>query len=297
MELQQLIYFEEIAKCGSLTKAAEKLHTSQPSLSRNLHALEDELGTYLFDRVGRNIVLNNAGRIALQRVVAVLDSVEGIKNDVEEYVLDKRYSVDFYCPVPMGHAESALMDFKRRHPDIRLRIAAYNSPQLANIQPDLTFFASSINHTESNYLRLGDEDIVLIVPKDDPLASEESVALESLYDRDFVGLLPSAIYSTIDQMFVEAGFRPHQVIQTQEFNQLLTFVEAGFGITLGAGITWFNERWEKSLARIPLSDIKRKRSIYLKWPENAIPTLATICLRDFIIGYFNDNYGFDARIG
>ena len=86
MEIQQLEYFRVIAECGSLTKAAQTLHTSQPSLSRSLRSLEDELGTPLFDRVGRNIVLNSAGRIALDRCMNVLNSTKAVKQDVERFV-------------------------------------------------------------------------------------------------------------------------------------------------------------------------------------------------------------------
>ena len=82
MEMQQLQNFYVIAQCESLTKAAQKLHTSQPSLSRSLHSLENELGAPLFDRVGRNIVLNDAGRFALSKVIDDLDTAEYFKIDI-----------------------------------------------------------------------------------------------------------------------------------------------------------------------------------------------------------------------
>lgn len=86
MEIQQLKNFVTIANCENLTKAAQKLHVSQPSLSRSLHALEDELGVLLFDRIGRNIVLNDAGRIALDRALVALSAVDSIRTDVGSFV-------------------------------------------------------------------------------------------------------------------------------------------------------------------------------------------------------------------
>lgn len=91
MEMQQLQNFYVIAQCESLTKAAQRLHTSQPSLSRSLHSLEDELGAPLFDRVGRNIVLNDTGRFALTKVLNVLNSAESIKLDVSEFIQSKNF--------------------------------------------------------------------------------------------------------------------------------------------------------------------------------------------------------------
>ena len=109
MEMQQLQNFYVIAQCESLTKAAQRLHTSQPSLSRSLHSLEDELGAPLFDRVGRNIVLNDTGRFALTKVLNVLNSAESIKLDVSEFIQSKNFSVDIYSPVPMGCFEEIIL--------------------------------------------------------------------------------------------------------------------------------------------------------------------------------------------
>ena len=114
MEMQQLQNFYVIAQCESLTKAAQKLHTSQPSLSRSLHSLENELGAPLFDRVGRNIVLNDAGRFALSKVVDVLDSAESIKLDISDFIHNKNFSVDIYSPVPMGEFEDIIIGFKEQ---------------------------------------------------------------------------------------------------------------------------------------------------------------------------------------
>lgn len=127
MEMQQLQNFYVIAQCESLTKAAQRLHTSQPSLSRSLHSLEDELGAPLFDRVGRNIVLNDTGRFALTKVLNVLNSAESIKLDVSEFIQSKNFSVDIYSPVPMGCFEEIIIGFKEEYPNVRLRMASWHS--------------------------------------------------------------------------------------------------------------------------------------------------------------------------
>lgn len=139
MEMQQLQNFYVIAQCESLTKAAQRLHTSQPSLSRSLHSLEDELGAPLFDRVGRNIVLNDTGRFALTKVLNVLNSAESIKLDVSEFIQSKNFSVDIYSPVPMGCFEEIIIGFKEEYPNVRLRMASWHSEKLKNVQPDITF--------------------------------------------------------------------------------------------------------------------------------------------------------------
>ncbi|MDO4400008.1 MAG: LysR family transcriptional regulator [Coriobacteriia bacterium] len=294
MEIQQLEQFVTIAECENLTKAAQKLHVSQPSLSRSLHALEDELGTILFDRIGRNIVLNNAGRIALERTLVALNSLDIIKRDVEEYNHETNRTVNVYAPVPMGNNEEIIIEFKRTHPDIHLRVGTYNttySDRLKRLRPDITFFASPIVHKEPNYLMLGEEDIVLAVAKKNPLAQRESVQLKQLSQERFIGLLPSTLYDIVNHMFLEAGFEPNVVLEDQHYSRIMAYVAADFGLTLAPAITWFG-RWKSDVAGITISDVHRKRYLYLKWPENSVMNEATLRFREYLVDYYNKNYGF-----
>jgi DNA-binding transcriptional LysR family regulator len=253
MEMQQLQNFYVIAQCESLTKAAQKLHTSQPSLSRSLHSLENELGAPLFDRVGRNIVLNDAGRFALSKVVDVLDSAESIKLDISDFIHNKNFSVDIYSPVPMGEFEDIIIGFKEQYPNVRLRMASWNSSRLKSVQPSITFFASPHIHKEPNYLLLGEEQVCLAVSRNNPLSKVENVSLASLSNAPFVSTLcDSPFYSIITEMFSQAGFKPNTVIEDQDYNRVMSYVAHDFGIALAPSITWFG-RWREQHSRQTLS--------------------------------------------
>lgn len=296
MEMQQLQNFYVIAQCESLTKAAQKLHTSQPSLSRSLHSLENELGAPLFDRVGRNIVLNDAGRFALSKVVDVLDSAESIKLDISDFIHNKNFSVDIYSPVPMGEFEDIIIGFKEQYPNVRLRMASWNSSRLKSVQPSITFFASPHIHKEPNYLLLGEEQVCLAVSRNNPLSKVENVSLASLSNAPFVSTLcDSPFYSIITEMFSQAGFKPNTVIEDQDYNRVMSYVAHDFGIALAPSITWFG-RWREQVTSIPLNDIHGKRYLYLKWPENSVMNWATLRFRDFVIKHFNERYGFDVKV-
>src|ERR1700756_3739744 len=84
MELHQLRYFCAVAETGSFSRAAEQSHVSQPSLSQQIMKLEDELGTRLFDRLGRSVRLTDVGKAFLPRARAVLRELEAAKGDVVE---------------------------------------------------------------------------------------------------------------------------------------------------------------------------------------------------------------------
>jgi LysR family hydrogen peroxide-inducible transcriptional activator len=84
MELQQLRYFCAIADTGNFSRAAQQTHVSQPSLSQQIRKLEDELGTRLFDRLGRTVRLTELGQIFLPRARAVLRDLETARRAVVE---------------------------------------------------------------------------------------------------------------------------------------------------------------------------------------------------------------------
>ncbi len=84
MELLQLQYFKTIAECQHITRAANKLMISQPSLSNTLSRIENELGVQLFDRQGRNIILNNYGKIVLEHANNILRELDNIRTEIDE---------------------------------------------------------------------------------------------------------------------------------------------------------------------------------------------------------------------
>ncbi len=296
MEMQQLQNFYVIAQCESLTKAAQKLHTSQPSLSRSLHSLEEELGAPLFDRVGRNIVLNDTGKFALEKILNVLNSAESIKFDISDFIQNKNFAVDIYSPVPMGCFEEIIIGFKKEHPNVRLRMASWHSDMLKNIQPDITFFASPHVHRDHNYLLLGEEEVCVAVANSNPLSKYNSIPLIALSNASFVStLFDSPFYKITSEMFNQAGFEPNIIFEDQDYNRVMSYVAHDFGIALSPSITWVG-RWCDQITTIPISDIHRKRYLYLKWPENKIMGWATLRFRDYVIQHFNNRYGFSCEI-
>ena len=84
MEKNQLLYVLETARCGSVTRAAEKLHLSQPSLSNQIIQLEQELGIPLFDREKRNIRLNDAGRFLEQKLLPIMAALEELPAEIKK---------------------------------------------------------------------------------------------------------------------------------------------------------------------------------------------------------------------
>lgn len=287
MELYQLRYLQEIARCGSLREAAKNLHITQPPLSRCIKALEDEIGEPLFDHVGRNIVLNDVGKVVLLGANATLQSAEAIKQSVNEYVRSREQTINLYAPVPLGNDARVLYEFKQKYPNVRLRVGVAPAETLKYEIPDLIFFSSPLEHSDKeNYIHLGDEDIVLAVSKDSPLAKKESVALKSLEGEDFINNVPNAYSTMVSEMLSEAGISPHCVMENQSYQQIIDAVSLGFGVALVPEITWINER--SNVALVPLSDVHRLRHLYLKWPEGSVLSGAVELMKDYLVEHYRN---------
>ena len=287
MELYQLRYFQAVARCQNISSASKELHVSQPSLSRSIKRLEDELGVELFDRVGRRIVLNDKGAVLLDSVCKALESVDSVEETLFRYIRNKSRTLNVLCPVPFGDTDEVLMGFMRENPDVFVRFCAEPTPYFAGESPDLTFFASFTRHVEPNYRVLGEEEFVLTVPKGHALAKKKEVRLADLSDESFVMVLPSAVRAVIDGMFVEAGFEPHVVIEDQECRRINSYVANGFGVSICPSITWFSRSDLDQVSTVRIADVKRKRTLYLKRRESNLPSAAAEAFSDYLARYFS----------
>lgn len=94
MELNQIKQFRVIARTESISRAAELLFIAQPSLSQTLKRLESELGTQLFDRRGRKIILNNAGRIFLKYCDEIVTALDNASKEINEYLGNEKNDIN-----------------------------------------------------------------------------------------------------------------------------------------------------------------------------------------------------------
>lgn len=292
MKLQQLKEFCVIAQCENLTKAAKVLHTSQPSLSRNLRMLEEELNAELFTRTGRNIVLNDAGRFALERIAPALTNLEGVKRDIDKFVYDGSRSVDVFVPEPIPGLEEIVADFCERYPDIKLRVSSQKIDRFKNTRPSIAIISSPIPREEGNYLLLEEEPFSLMVSKNYSLATKESVKLEQLSLEPFILPLQGALFETTSHMFQDAGITPSVVLEDNDRMRIMSYVAKGIGVTLAPAKTWI-QGWQDQVVALPLSDATAKRYLYLKWPEGSLMNWAAMRFRDCVVKYLNESYAFD----
>lgn len=187
MELRVLRYFLEVAREGNITHAAERLHISQPTLSKQLKELEGELGKKLFVRGNYNVRLTDEGMLLRKRAEDILDMVG--KTEEEFKALGEITGGD----VRIGCAESDGMKYlarrvrslQERYPRFRLHLYSGNTEDVEERLDrgllDFAVLAQEVDLSKYNYLGMPDADTWgVVMRKDSPLAKKEAVRMKDL---------------------------------------------------------------------------------------------------------------------
>ena len=214
MELRHLRYFVAVAEAGSLTVAAEqKLHTSQPSLSRQIRDLEDEVGAQLLTRTARGIELTPAGRAFLDHARLVLSQVEAAGEAARRVAHPAKpcFAMGFLTGHELAWMPEALQILRDELPNIDVMISSQYSPQLANAlvkgTVDAAFLRREEGVPELAFHLLVKEPLVVILPSDHRLAARKTISVQDLVGETFVNVSNTApvLRMVIDDYLKRSG--------------------------------------------------------------------------------------------
>src|ERR1700733_7986936 len=193
MELRHLRYFVAVAEAGSLTVAAARdLHTSQPSLSRQIRDLEEEVGAQLLTRNARGIELTSAGRAFLDHARSVLSQVEAATEAARRVARPAKpcFSMGFLSGHELTWMPEALRILRDELPNIDVMISSQYSPLLAEGllkgKIDAAFLRREKGTPELAFRVLAKEPLAVVLPSDHRLASLKAISPKDLVGEPFV---------------------------------------------------------------------------------------------------------------
>src|SRR5271170_3912474 len=239
MEFQQLKYVCAIADTCSFSRAAERCHVAQPSLSQQVLKLEEDLGSRLFDRLGRSVRLTEAGRAFLPHARSILQQMEAARTGVEDKRTDVRGSVAVgviptIAPYLMPLCIAA---FSKKHVEAKLRIVEETTPvlvaSLRNLSIDVAILSLPLRHKEFEIFPLRTEPLFAVLPKDHPRARARSLSLKELSGEPFVMLRDGHCFRDMSvAACTRAKVNPRIAFESGQFSSLLGMVAAGIGVSL-----------------------------------------------------------------
>jgi len=287
MEFRQLTYFVAVAQKLNFSRAADELSITQPGVSQQIRALENELGVQLFDRVGRRVTLTRAGEVLLPHAYHLLAAAETARIEVRELSQLTRGTAGLGAPPTVSShiLPSRLTRFRRRYPGLEVTLREAGTESLLRYvedsQLDLAIVVSDNLPAVVDSAPLLTEKYVLAVGLLHPLSKQSSVALADLAGEAFI-LFPEG-YKLREVTLTackRAGFEPKVALDGGAMQSALEFVAAGLGVAL---VPQLALEGAKSIRGLSIADQDLRRQLGLVWRRDRHLSAAARALRDFLL--------------
>lgn len=242
MELRHLRYFIAVAEEGSIINAAERrLHTSQPSLSRQIRDLESEVGIKLLERKARGIALTAAGQVFLDHARLVLMQLDAAGEAARRTEKPKRrgFVVGFLAGQEVVWLSETLRILREEAPDIDVTISSLSSPELANAlmqnRMDVALLRRETQTSGLAFRFLIKEPLVVILPANHRLAKRKTIRPQELARESFITgstKLAPILKSTVQEYAARTGITLNQKYDAENISGGMALVASTGSVTL-----------------------------------------------------------------
>jgi DNA-binding transcriptional LysR family regulator len=239
MDIRQLTYFYEVAKYKSFTKASAVLHISQPSLSKMVKNLEDELEMELIDRSSRQIELTEAGEIVFEQSKMILENLDNLSSSLYDLMNLKKGKITIGIPPLIGFLffPKIIKKFKTLYPDIQIRMVEHGAnkvqQEVSDGLLDLAVVVLPINKEKYEIVSFLTERLMLFVHSSHPFAKRKSIEMKELHDESFILFKEGfTLHDRVIQECLDAGFRPKIAYESSQWD----FISGMIGENLGVSI-------------------------------------------------------------
>ncbi|WP_195852576.1 LysR family transcriptional regulator [Aerococcus sanguinicola] len=248
IEMKDIEYVKAIHEHSTLTKAAESLFITQPSLSTYIKNMEERLGYHLFQRVGKRLVLNYAG----EEFVKYGNDILTMRDELEmtmQTIKDKNYGrIRIGIPLIRGSylMPPVLPEYEKLYPRVEVQLveetATILEDRIMNGDCDIIIINASNENANLTYDKIGTEEILVAVPHDHPAVATAVENPDSKYpkidleelkdDRFIISTNDTKISREMDKLFSQEHFHPARTIKTNNIQTAVNLTIRGYGVSL-----------------------------------------------------------------
>ncbi|HEX6459416.1 MAG TPA: LysR substrate-binding domain-containing protein [Thermoleophilaceae bacterium] len=241
MELRQLRYLSAVARHGSFTLAAQELHVAQPAVSQQVRRLEQELGVELLSRTTRQVLVTEAGELALARAGRILADVDALRAEIDELQGLLRGTLALGVIPAVGALDPAplLARFRSRHPAVDIRLIETTLADTLDLlragRLDLCFAFSLPDAAGEGIAgeQLFDEELAAMVAPGHRLAGRRRVSVAALADEPLVAPITGAsLRQALDDALAAAGASLHVAYESNEASSVRALTAQGLGVSV-----------------------------------------------------------------
>lgn len=296
MNLNHLSYFRVLAKLEHYTQAAEELSITQPSLSHAMSTLEKDLGTYLFEKQGRNIKLTKYGKIYFEYVDKALNELEKGERKLRELTNISTGTIELGYIYTLGPSfiPKLIKEFSNKQDNRSIKFLFGQGTTKTLIEGlkqekyDMVFCSMVENEADIDFIPIANEELVVIVSNEHPLATKDSIDLTEIDSYPFIGFSEkSGIRSLIDDLFKKVNIIPNTICEVEEDNAVAGLVEINYGIAVVPKISSLKYYNVKVL---PITNPKHERYIYLATLKNRYLTPSVNLFKKYSLEYSKEKF-------
>ncbi|MGE8203509.1 cidABC operon transcriptional activator CidR [Heyndrickxia sp. NPDC080065] len=239
MDIQHLKYFVAVATEGNFTKAAQMLYVSQPTISKMVKSIEEELGVVLFDRTGKQIKLTDAGEIIFVQAQNIIKSFQNLSSELDDLMQLKTGNIQIGLPPMVGSRffPKVIHEFHKQYPNITVQLVEDGAKKVerdvGNGTLDLGVVVLPTNEKLFHTFSFVNEKLMLLTHLDHPLSKKDEVKLSELELESFILFRKDfTLHDRIITECVRAGFHPNIIYESSQWDFISEMVIAELGIAL-----------------------------------------------------------------
>jgi DNA-binding transcriptional LysR family regulator len=271
MNRNHLALFHAVAQAGGISRGAERLHVSQPAVSKQIKELEDALGIRLLERLPRGSRLTDGGKLLAQYVQHMAVVEEETARAIEEFRGLKRGRLAVGASTTIGAylLPQVFGEFHRQHPDIELQLEIANTETIQNqlmegsIEVGLTEGLMEAEHLDSEVFH--EDELVAIAPRGHPLLKQKRVTARELCREPFIlREAGSGTRAVVERALGKRGLTVKPVLSLASPEAIKRAVIAGVGVAIVSRLAIGCELQIGSLAIVPVKDLVIRRPLHLQ---------------------------------
>ena len=270
MTLNQLLYFQTVARYQHFRLAAASLNISQPSLSRSIANLEEELGIILFERKGRTVTLTKYGRLFLEHANRILTDVQLAEKQMKKLSGNAGHvDIAYVFPLAAQYIPPTVRRFLAKSSNETISFnfhQTYTREMVSGLKAeryDVIFGSYVENEPDIQFVPILKQEMIIITPLGHPLAQKKDPGLKDLVKYPVMGYdKTSGLGQFTNRTYSSYGLTPNIVCESPDENAIASLVAEDFGIALVADVDILDHF---PLEKLHLTDVSLSHTVYMAY--------------------------------
>ncbi|MEY2366882.1 LysR family transcriptional regulator [Lysinibacillus capsici] len=294
MDIKQLHYFIAVSEQMNFSKAAERLHISQPSLSNAIKKLEQEIGSPLLERNTRNLQLTEAGELLFERAKVIVKNMEVLKIEMDEVIVHGTRDITIGVMESIKHwLPKVIANYKKDYPHMKIHLVDILGSKrvkksLKSYKTHLIITNQLMDDPELEVQTLYEERLVAVLPLHHPLAQKDTITISDICEEPFI--ISTEGFQTrrdILTSFEQAGKNINIQFEIERFETAVSLVREHLGVTI-LPENYLQGPTAKTIVKKEIEGLNLSRNVYLVYLKNRHLPLAIRQLLKDIVQFFEN---------